>query len=138
MSSINVPITLPSGPPVRSDHERALERIKELEAWVKELKPGVRLCPPCALCGLPFYMYEAMVGVGDGSGQQFAHQLCWERARADRAEADSAVSEEERLKACEDAKNTQLRLDESLAREAATTVAAKEILARIENLIAST
>lgn len=57
-------LPLPLDPPVRSDYERALERIKELEG-------------------------------------------------------DLASSEEERLRAKEDAGNLQLRLDESLAREGA-------------------
>lgn len=79
-------LPLPSDPPVRSDYERALERIKELEG-------------------------------------------------------DLASSEEERLRAKEDAGNLRLRLDESLAREGALNqrlsnlnILAREITEHVEKM----
>jgi len=88
------PITLPSGPPVRSDYERALERIRELEESVRTL----------------------YVELND--------------------------SEEERLLACENAGNLQLRLDESLSREGKLNIRlsnldilAREITERVTKMV---
>lgn len=114
-------ITLPSGPPVRSDYERALERIRELETEITGL--------------------QSQRGVLMDSERSLSIKLRMAENQVRNLQDDLYYSEEERLKAKEEAGNLQLRLDESLARNGALNqrlsnpdTLAREFLARIEKM----
>lgn len=114
-------VTLPSGPPARSDYERALERIRELEAEVTSLKS----------------QRQVLID----SERSLSIKLSMAESRAKNLADDLYSSEEERLKAKEEAGNLQLRLDESLAREGALNqrlnnldTLAREVSARVEKM----
>jgi len=106
------PVTLPSGPPVRSDYERALERIRELEADITALR--------------------SQRSVLIDSERSLNIKLAMATKRVGDLESELYYLEEERLKACKNAGNTRLALEESMRNEAAlrTRLSNLDILAR--------
>lgn len=102
-------------------YERALERIRELDADVISLRSQRQILAD--------------------SERSLSIKLSMARARVGNLENDLYYSEAERLKACEEAGNLQLRLDESLAREGALNTRLKnldtlvrEVSARVEKM----
>lgn len=62
----------------------------------------------CVICGLPIDVNEVRRGAGDGSGQSFAHEVCWLARRVEELEPkaaqwDEQVAASERSRTCLDA-----------------------------------
>ena len=115
-------------------------QVKEIHRLEGELGAACRLnsgvevrMPPaacCVLCSLPITV-GGIRGMGDGSGNRFAHEACYWRKRAEDAETIGDYADDLRDRVClqDDNKVLQIKVEEMRAEasEALQTVAEMEV-----------